>query len=51
MIIKIIIGIIIYIIFLAFACVFFKGATMLGNEFDEKRKVEEILKKVDKKKF
>lgn len=51
MIIKIIIGIGVYIAFLVFTCIFFKGATELGNNFDEKREVEEIFKRVDKKKF
>lgn len=49
MIIKIIIGIGIYITFLILTCIFFKSATLIGNRFDEKKEAEEILKKLEKR--
>lgn len=51
MIIKIIIGTLIYIFLITIILIFFKGATMVGNKFDEKREVKEILKHFKEKKF
>lgn len=43
-ILKILIGIAIYIALLGIICIFLKGATQLGNAYDEKREIEELMK-------
>lgn len=47
MVIKIIIGIVVYILILFFICIFFKGATKIGNEFEQRKEAERILKKYE----
>lgn len=47
MIIKILIAIIIYLIFLILVCTFFKNATRLGNIHDEIVESKKILKKLN----
>lgn len=44
MIIKILIGIVIYILLLCIICLFLKGATKLGNEYDESMEAIRFLK-------
>lgn len=51
MIIKIIIGILIYIFLITVILIFFKGATMVGNKFDKKREAEKFLKHFKEKKL
>lgn len=46
MIIKCIVGIFIYFILLAFICIFLKGATRLGNEYEEQKEAERILERL-----
>ncbi len=47
MIIKIIIiAIVIYIAVLALFCIFLKGATKNGNEYDERREIDKVFKKI-----
>ncbi len=36
----------VYFALMAFICIFFKGATMLGNEYDERMEAEILLKKL-----
>lgn len=45
-IIKIFIGVLVYVGLLVLMCIFFKGATKLGNEYDEKMEVEKVLKEL-----
>lgn len=45
---KIIIFVIIYVLLVLFILLFFKGATLISNRFDEKREAEEFLKKLEK---
>lgn len=49
MIIKIIIGVLCYIALLVLFCIFLKGATKLGNEYDEQmealKRIEELKNK------
>lgn len=45
---KIIIFVIIYVSLVLFILLFFKGATLTSNRFDEKREAEEFLKKLEK---
>ena len=47
MVIKIIIGIVVYILILFFICIFLKGATKIGNEFEQRKEAERILKKYE----
>ncbi len=51
MIIKIIIGILIYIFLITVILIFFRGATVVGNKFDEKREAKELLKHFKEKKL
>lgn len=44
---KILFGIIIYIALVVVCCIFFKGATRLGNAYDEKMEAERIIKELD----
>lgn len=48
MIIKIIIGIVIYILVLILICAFFKGASINEKEYYEKEEREKILKEIEK---
>lgn len=45
MVIKILIGIVIYFLIIVLTCIFFKGATQIGNRFDEIQAVNKYLKK------
>lgn len=47
---KIIIGVLSYIILVVITCIFFKGATQLGNEYDEKMENEMLYLKLFGKK-
>ncbi len=47
---KIVIGIIIYLLVVAIICVFLKGATDLGNKYDEQMEYEMALKKIEDEK-
>ena len=49
MILKIIIGIVVYILILALICIFLKGATKNEREFEERQEYERIMKKLEKK--
>ena len=51
MILKIIMFVTIYMVLVLFILLFFKGATLTSNRFDEKREAEEFLKKIRKKKL
>lgn len=44
MIIKIIIGVLCYIAILTLFCIFLKGATKLGNEYDEQMEALKYIK-------
>ncbi len=46
-VLKVLIGIIIYIMMVTIFCIFLKGATRLGNAYDEKKEAEEIIKRLD----
>lgn len=48
MIIKILLSIIIYFALVILICIFFKGATYLGNRFDEEQLVTRYLKRDNK---
>ena len=48
MIIKILIGIVIYFILLIGICLFFKGATKVEKEYQERKEREKILEKIQK---
>lgn len=48
-ILKILIGVAIYIAIVAVICIFLKGATQLGNAYDERREIEELMKANNKK--
>lgn len=47
MIIKIIIGLLCYIALLVLFCVFLKGATKLGNEYDEQMEALKHIKDME----
>ncbi len=47
MIIKIIIGLLCYIALLVLFCVFLKGATKLGNEYDEQMEALKYIKDME----
>ncbi len=49
MIIKIIIGIVAYLMLLVVFCLFLKGATKLGNEYDEQMENEMLIEKLKRK--
>ena len=49
-ILKILIGVAIYIAIVAVICIFLKGATQLGNAYDERREIEELIKANKKEK-
>ena len=49
MILKIIIGIVVYILILALICIFLKGATKNEREFEERQEYERIMKELEKK--
>ena len=42
-ILKILIGIVLYFALVSIICIFLKGATQLGNAYDERRKIEELM--------
>ncbi len=46
----VIIVILIFLALLAFICIFFKGATKLANEYDEKMEAEMIIRKIEEEK-
>lgn len=48
MILKIVMFVAIYVLLVLFILLFFKGATLTSNRFDEKREAEEFLKKLEK---
>lgn len=48
MILKILIGIVIYILILALICIFLKGATKNEREFEERQEYERIMKELEK---
>ena len=48
MILKIIIGIVVYILILALICIFLKGATKNEREFEERQEYERIMKELEK---
>ena len=48
MILKIIIGIVVYILILALICIFLKGATKNEMEFEERQECERIMKELEK---
>ena len=48
MIIKILIGIVIYFILLIGICIFFKGATKVEKEYQERKEREKRMKKIQK---
>ncbi len=50
MLIKIVLGIAIYLILVVFICIFLKGATKLANEIEEKEEIERIIEKLKKNK-
>ncbi len=46
MVIKISIGIAIYALIVVLFCLFFKGASQLANEYEEKMEAKRLLKKL-----
>ncbi len=50
MLIKIVLGIAIYLILVVFICIFLKGATMLANDIEEKEEIERIIEELKKNK-
>ena len=48
MILKILIGIVVYILILALICIFLKGATKNEREFEERQEYERIMKELEK---
>ncbi len=46
MIIQLFLGVVIYLSLLVLVSLFFKGATRLGNEFDENMEVNRIISKL-----
>lgn len=45
-VLKVIIGLFVYFGLLTLLCLFMKGATKLGNEYDEQMEAERILKQL-----
>lgn len=50
MLIKIVLGIVIYLILVVITCIFLKGATKLANEMEEKEEIERVIEELKKNK-
>ncbi len=48
MLIKILLGIAIYLILVGVICIFLKGATMLANDIEEKEEIERSIRELKK---